>query len=197
MQQEKPLEEYLLDSPYLLLTNPRIQELSNNIVYNCKTEVEKITKIYTYVRDQFSHSMDCKATKVSITSLDVIHNGHGICYAKSNLLTALLRVQGIYTGYCYQRLTLDDNDESRGYCIHALNAVYINNKWHRIDARGNKEGIDAQFSLDKEQLAFSIRSKYKEMDYPVVYTRPLDCTLQALQNSKNVEELIQNLPSSI
>lgn len=197
MKQEKSLEEYLTDSPYLLLTNQTILELSNTLVYNCKTEVEKITKIYEYVRDQFPHSIDCKATKVSVNALDVINNGHGICYAKSNLLAALLRVQGIYTGFCYQRLTLDDNDDSKGYCLHALNAVYIDNGWHRIDARGNKARINAQFSLDKEQLAFHIRSKYKEVDYPTIYVEPLPCTLEALQCSKNVEELINNLPNSI
>ena len=197
MKQEKSLEEYLADNPYLLLSNPKIRELSNSIVINCKTEVEKITKIYEYVRDQFPHSIDCKGTKVSVSALDVINNGHGICYAKSNLLAALLRVQGIYTGFCYQRLTLDDNDDAKGYCIHALNAVYINNEWHRIDARGNKPGIDAQFSLDREQLAFGIRSKYKEVDYPTIYVEPLPCTLEALQCSKNVEVLIKKLPNSI
>ena len=72
-----------------------------------------------------------------------------------NLLAALLRSQQIPTGFCYQRLMLFDTPE-KGYCIHALNAVYFTslNKWVRLDARGNKEGIDAQFSMDKEFLSF-------------------------------------------
>lgn len=46
---------------------------------------------------------------------------------------------GIPAGICYQRLTLGDTPES-GYCIHALNAVYMKrlDRWIRLDARGNK-----------------------------------------------------------
>ena len=68
----------------------------------------------------------------------------GICWAKSNLFAALLRANNIPAGICYQRLTLGDTPDT-GYCIHALNAVYIKsiNKWIRLDARGNKNGINA------------------------------------------------------
>lgn len=47
-------------------------------------------------------------------------------------------------GISYQRLTLYDKSED-GFCIHALNTVYLRefNKWIRLDARGNKEGINA------------------------------------------------------
>jgi len=50
------------------------------------------------------------------------------------------------------------------YCIHALNAVYLAefNKWIRLDARGNKEGVNAQFSIDQEQLAYLVRTYYDE-----------------------------------
>ena len=77
----------------------------------------------------------------------------GICYPKSHLLAALLRRAGIPTAICYRRLTLLD-DDSAGYAIHALNAIHVEGRWHRIDARGNKPGVDAQFSLDVERLAF-------------------------------------------
>ena len=51
--------------------------------------------------------------------------------------------------------------------IHTLNTVYIKdlNKWIRLDARGNKENVNAQFSLDEECLAYSIRSELGEIDY--------------------------------
>ena len=43
--------------------------------------------------------------------------------------------------------------------VHALNTVYVDDEagWLRVDARGNKEGVDAQFSLDGERLAFAVR----------------------------------------
>ena len=37
------------------------------------------------------------------------------------------------------------------------------NKWIRLDARGNKKGIEAQFSIEKK-LAFSINEKLDEKD---------------------------------
>lgn len=33
---------------------------------------------------------------------------HGICFAKSHLLAALLRCKSIPAGFCYQKLILDD-----------------------------------------------------------------------------------------
>lgn len=196
MIQEQSIEQYVTDSPYLLLFDEEIQNISNSLVMGCKTEVEKVEKIFVHVRDTYLHSMDAKETIVSISAKDVIKNGHGICYAKSNLLAALLRCQQIPTGYCYQRLTLED-DDTRGYCLHALNAVYINNQWHRLDARGNKPGVNVQFSLSKEQVAFPIRTCYKEIDYPTIYVNPLPCTIDALLNSENVSQLMNHLPNNI
>lgn len=78
------------------------------------------------------------------SATEVLEQSVGICWEKANLLAALLRARGIPAGICYQRLTLSDVPED-GFCIHALNAVYIKslNRWIRLDARGNKEGIDA------------------------------------------------------
>ena len=38
-------------------------------------------------------------------------------------------------------------------------------KWIRLDARGNKETVNAQFSLDEEILAFLVRPELNEVDY--------------------------------
>lgn len=38
-------------------------------------------------------------------------------------------------------------------------------KWIRLDARGNKETVHAQFSLDEEILAFLVRPELNEVDY--------------------------------
>lgn len=123
----------------------------------------------------------------------------GICYAKSNLFAALLRAVDIPTGFCYQRLTLGDTPETE-YCIHALNAVYLSelNKWIRLDARGNKEGINAQFSLDDEQLAFSIREYCDEKDYEIIFMHSLDKTMTTLSSNSNCLEMYKKfLPTDI
>lgn len=64
----------------------------------------------------------------------------GFCYAKSHLLAALLRANGIAAGLCYQRLSV--NGGGTPYCLHGLNAVFLKDfGWYRVDARGNKPGI--------------------------------------------------------
>ena len=51
--------------------------------------------------------------------------------------------------------------------MHALNTVYVDDEvgWVRVDARGNKEGVDAQFSLEGERLALAVRPECGERDF--------------------------------
>lgn len=134
------------------------------------SEKEKIEAAYLFVRDGVSHSWDIQGETVTRRASEALKHREGICWSKSHLLAALLRSEGIPCGFCYQRLTLFV-EPADGYCIHALNAVYLNeeDRWVRLDARGNKPGIDAQFFTDKEQLAFSVEEAKDERDYPGIY----------------------------
>jgi len=117
-------------------------------------EILLIKAIYEFVRDEIKHSWDVQDKRVTKSATEVLEQGVGICWAKANLLAALLRACGIPAGICYQRLTFGDVPET-GFCIHALNAVYIKSlsRWIRLDARGNKEGVDAQFDIVQERMA--------------------------------------------
>ncbi len=137
------------------------------------SEEETVRRAFHFVRDSIAHSWDIQSHRVTAKASDVLEHGEGICYAKSHLLAALLRRQNIASGLCYQRLTLGDTPDT-GYCIHALNTVYLSERqqWIRLDARGNKLGVDAQFSPDTEQLAYPVRPEFSECDYLVNYARP-------------------------
>lgn len=152
-----------------------------------------------FVRDEVIHSYDVQDKRVTVTASEVLEHKVGICWAKSNLLAALLRANDVPAGLCYQRLTLGDTPES-GYCIHALNVVYIKqlSKWIRLDSRGNKVGVEAQFSLDKEILAFPIRKEYDEIDYEDVYSEPLPKLMKILEaNTDALYMYLNALPESI
>ena len=56
-------------------------------------------------------------------------------------------------------------------------------KWLRLDARGNKEGVNAQFSVETEQLAFAVRPEMGEEDDFIVYP---DKLVRAMRNSTHV-----------
>src|SRR5690625_6613712 len=88
---------------------------------------------------------------------------------------------------------LFDTPEKR-YCIHALNAVFLKsiNKWIRLDTRGNKEGIDAQFSIDEEKLAFTIQEELDEKDYPIIYVEPHYKTISTLEEHTDALEMYRS-----
>ena len=89
--------------------------------------------------------MDFGRVEVTCRASDVLAARTGFCYAKSHLLAALLRANGIPAALCYQRLSIDG--QGPPFCLHGLNAVHLpEHGWYRIDARGNKPGVDAQFT---------------------------------------------------
>lgn len=193
------LSEYLAELNVVDYSNPVIQEKISELFNPSQTEIEKVKTAFEFVRDEIFHSWDIQGTQVTCNASEVLSVGEGICYAKSNLLAALLRSEGIPTGFCYQRLMLFDTPE-KGYCIHALNAVFLEsiNKWIRLDARGNKPGIDAQFSIDEEKLAFTIQKERDEKDYPLIYVEPHHKTISTLKEHTNALEMYKyHLPETL
>lgn len=193
------IEDYVLELNEVDFSHQIIETKIEELFNPTQSDIEKAKVAFEFVRDKISHSWDIKGTRVTCKASDVLKYKEGICYAKSNLLAALLRSQGIPTGFCYQRLMLFDTPE-KGYSLHALNAVYLKSveKWIRIDARGNKTGVNAQFSLDQEKLAFSVNEKFDEKDYPVIFKKPNIKTITVLkENTDIVEMYMNNLPESL
>ena len=179
-----PIENYLKPSKYIDWENSDILNLAISIFDKNQNEMDFVKDIYHYVRDEIKHSWDIQDKRITAKASQVLHEKVGICWAKSNLLAALLRAKDIPAGICYQRLTLGDTPDT-GYCIHALNAVYLKtiDKWIRLDARGNKKGVNAEFSITIEKLAFPVRPEYGEIDYEKIYDEPAPITMQTLEES--------------
>lgn len=193
------IDEYLMVSKYINWDNENILAKANELKQKCVDEIALIKRIYEFVRDEIKHSWDVQEKRVTKSASEVLEQGVGVCWAKANLLAALLRACEIPAGICYQRLTLDDGPEN-GFCIHALNAVYIKSldRWIRLDARGNKEGVDAQFDLEKERLAFPVRKDCGEVDYRIIYANPSNKLMQVLENNTDALYMCLNcLPESM
>ena len=197
--ESKKLVDYLLETREVNYSHPIIKAKLEELFTTSQTEIEKTKIAFKFVRDTISHSWDIQGKRVTCKASEVLKYKEGICYAKSNLLASLLRSQGIPTGFCYQRLMLFDTPE-KGYSLHALNSVYLKslNKWIRLDARGNKHGVDAQFSLDDEKLAFLVNEKFDEKDYPIIFVNPNLKTIAVLREQTDALELYKHhLPESI
>ncbi|MEJ8304012.1 transglutaminase family protein [Saccharibacillus sacchari] len=188
LQSTLSLDAYLQPSDYIDFHDADIQERIRT--FDQPTELERIQAAYEFVRDQIDHSMDIRSSEVTRRASEVLRKGHGICYAKSHLLAALLRGMGIPAGMCYQRLAWDDTVEG-GYVLHALNTVYLREKeqWIRLDARGNKTGINARFSTQIEQLAYNTRSEFDEVDYETNFHEPHPAIIEALENHSDCMQM--------
>ena len=149
-------------------------------------------RCFEWVRDEIQHTTDFGLEVVTCAASDVLEQGSGFCYAKSHLLAALLRANGIPAGLCYQRLSVGTSGAP--YCLHGLNAVYLKDfGWYRIDARGNKPGIDARFDPPVEHLAFAIREREERM-LPEIWAEPLNVVVDALERYATWDQVLANLP---
>ena len=192
------MKKYLENTYYVDYFTPSVRDLAKELKLQSADDVSLIQLTYEYVRDKIHHSWDVRDKRVTVTASDVLREGVGICWAKANLLAALLRANGIPAGFSYQRLTLGDTVDT-GYCIHALNTVYISTlgRWIRLDARGNKDGVNAQFSLDEEILAFHICSE-GEIDYHNNHAEPDQGLMKVLETSSDaIDMYLHHLPDKL
>jgi transglutaminase-like putative cysteine protease len=152
-----------------------------------------VSKLFEWVRDEVAHTGDAGHGAITLRASDVLRERTGLCYAKSHLLVALLRASGIPAGLCYQRLRSDDAGSA--FVLHGLVAVWMpaERRFLRIDPRGNKPGIDAQFIPGREALAFRVEHS-GEADLPGVFARPLPAVVAALSAASDWGQLDAHFP---
>jgi transglutaminase-like putative cysteine protease len=185
------MKNYLESSEYIDWKTPSVLAKAKELSSGLSSSEDIAIRCFKFVRDEIKHSYDYKLNPVTCKASDVLLHGTGYCYAKSHLLAALLRANNIPAGLCYQRLTID---AAPPFCLHGLNAVYLESYgWYRIDARGNKTGVNAEFSPPIEKLAFPIITK-GEADFPEVWAEPLKLIVDTLQQYKTYKEVADNLP---
>lgn len=186
------LDLYLSPSEIIDFNHPLVADLAKKLADGCGSEEEIACKCFIFVRDEIKHSLDFRLNPITCKASDVLLHATGYCYAKSHLLAALLRANGIPAGLCYQRLLLDEKTLS--YCLHGLNAVFLKQHgWYRLDPRGNKPGVCAEFMPPIEKLAFSTITK-GEADLPEIWPEPLPIIVRTLTTFKTVEQVLQNMP---
>lgn len=186
------MQRYLAPSKYIDFENKEVLSMARNLANHSSSELSLVQQCFEFVRDEIRHSSDFKLNPVTCKASDALRYKTGYCYAKSHLLAALLRANGIPTGLCYQRLSVGDSGAP--YCLHGLNAVYLRDfGWYRVDARGNKLGVNAQFNPPRETLAFSIREA-QERDLPEIWAEPLQVIVDVLERYERYDQVLANLP---
>ena len=185
------MKQYLDSTEYIDWKAPTILLQAKGLAEGAEKPEDIVRNCFEFVRDEIKHSHDYQLNPVTCKASDVLLHGNGHCYAKSHLLAALLRANQIPAGLCYQRLS---NSDQATFLLHGLNAVYLESfGWYRIDARGNKLGVAAEFSPPEEKLAFPI-TMAGEADLPEIWAEPLPVVVTALNRYISYQELADNLP---
>jgi transglutaminase-like putative cysteine protease len=184
------MQKYLQSTPIINFNHPQVNALSKQLAGDFKHDIEIAKACFEYVLNDITHSGDNQSLTPTCSASEVLEYKTGWCYAKSHLLAALLRANNIPTAFCYQRLFCDEYKKET-YCLHGLNAIYLKEfGWIKVDARGNKEGINAKFNPPNEYLAFEpIEGEENLFE---LLSEPLDVVVSAL--SQDYETMINNFP---
>jgi transglutaminase-like putative cysteine protease len=185
-------------SPYLAATEiidhhtPAVRQLALELAGDERDPAVVARRCFEWVRDQIKHSSDHQLNPVTCAASEVLAAGTGYCYAKSHLLAALLRANGIPAGLCYQRLSIDGAGPP--FCLHGLVAVELPGiGWYRIDPRGNRADVHAEFTPPVEVLAFPIQVE-GEKDLPEIHAEPLPVVVEVLRSTTGWDEVLAKLP---
>ncbi|MFG3089338.1 transglutaminase domain-containing protein [Streptomyces antibioticus] len=187
IQQNPDLSAYLAAGEVIDHHHPVVRATAARLASNASDSYAYARLAFEYVRDVIPHSQDAGDPRVTWRASDVLEQATGICYAKAHALAALLRAEDIPTALCYQRFDV----------LHGLIAVRFNGAWHRQDPRGNKPGVNAQFSLTGEQLAFVPDPEAGEEDDPILYTTPPPAILKPLKSASDRDQLWSSLPTAL
>jgi transglutaminase-like putative cysteine protease len=186
------MQPYLASSEIIDWHHPSVSAKAAERAEGCLDKLQVAKRCFEFVRDEIHHSWDFQTASVTCRASDVLHHRTGYCYAKSHLLAALLRANGIPAGLCYQRLAV--GEQGPPYCLHGLNAAYFKDYgWFRFDARGNKPGVQAEFMPPVEHLAFWVAGE-GEADLPEIWAEPLACVVETLLRCKTNQDVYKNLP---
>jgi len=185
-------EPFLRPTEIVDWLHPTVLERSRELAGGSVSPSETARRCFEWVRDDIQHSGDFHRDPVTCLASETLREGTGYCFAKSHLLATLLRANGIPAGFCYQRLSIDGTGAP--FSLHGLNAVHLPDfGWYRIDARGNKPGVDAQFCPPVEQLAFRIHLP-GERAFSDILPDPLSVVVDALGSHSTWDAMFANLP---
>lgn len=161
--------------------HPAIRARQAELARQASNEDELIRLVFEFVRDTIRHSLDHGDEEVTYVASDVLNRGTGLCYAKSHLAAALYRRSGIPAGFSYQRLHTDE-----GPVLHGLVAIQQHGSWRRLDVRGTKPNLPADYRPTGDVLAYQGE---RVEDLPEVMPCPAPSILRALSMNAPLSQI--------
>jgi hypothetical protein len=218
IRENSPYEDYLAAQSPVNSDEPRVSFVAEHLMGRLANLMENpdganwsdpetalVRLTYEYVRDKISNSTPTTSAKMTWRASEVLNEKEGTCYSKANLIAALLRKNGITTGFAYQYL----RESADGpLVLHALNAVYLESLggWVRLDAsytpdstsQSPLEQAPAEFAaVNPDALIRPVRPELGEDNLPIVYAKPDAQIVSLFKNATSLQELWARRPSRL
>jgi transglutaminase-like putative cysteine protease len=116
------------------VNDAQIKKLVSKLTKNCKTEKEKATKIFNYIRDTLSYSFYYN-TKYGAAGTLKAKSGN--CVDHAHLTVAMFRAAGLATRYVHAKCTFNSG-HTYG---HVWGQVLIGNTWTVADATSSRNSL--------------------------------------------------------
>lgn len=188
---------YVEDTVTIDWQTPLVMEKARELASGCADDVAKARSVYSFVRDRIAHSVDAERDDLPCRASEVLAAGTGIGFSKSHLLAALLRAVGVPSGFCYQ--VLRRSPDGAETLLYGFNGVYLpsRERWILLDARGNKPGLSAEFSIEEPRLAVTADPARGEWIYPLIWTRPAAVIVDLLSRNKSLSRIADFVPAEL
>lgn len=187
-------DRFLRATPIIDWDAPAVRDLAASLARDRDGQSAVARACFEWVRDRIPHTADHRLEPITCTASEVLAAGTGFCYAKSHLLAALLRANGIPAGFAYQRLRTDG--PSSPFCLHGLNVIRLDGiGWCRIDARGSRDDLRSEFAPPAEILPFAPDGP-GEQTFPGAWADPASVVIAALRAHRTRISLLADLPDA-
>lgn len=183
-----PVDPLLAATAFVDHEAAAIRELADSLAPSGADAADYARAAFEHVRDEIPHTAGTGRQVVTARASVVLAEKTGICHAKANLLSALLRARGVPAGFGFQHLTLAD-DESEGYCLHAFTVAYLDGRPVPLDP-----GPGVEFSTGRPRLAFPNRPGYDEYVLPGLWSDPDPGTMTVLEQADSLAAALRRLP---
>jgi len=128
------LAAYLAASKNCEVNNAKIKKLVTKLTKDCKTEKEKASAIYNYVRDKISYSFYYNTRYGAVGTLNA---KSGNCVDQAHLTVAMFRAAGLATRYVHAKCTFSSGNTFG----HVFAQVLIGNTWTVADTTSSRNSL--------------------------------------------------------
>ena len=95
MSRENVHPEFLASTDVIDWQHDSIRSIADELKSGSSDELSLIGSSFEWARDNIQHSIDYDRDEITCSASEVLSVGSGFCYAKSHLLAALLRANGL------------------------------------------------------------------------------------------------------